>query len=147
LFQPRSMEKVYEESIATRKSSQVLLVAFASIALVLAAIGLYGVIAHGVRQRTQEIGIRMALGAQRADILKMVIGNGALLAAIGIGIGLLGSFAAALSLRRFLFSTSTNDPLTLAAVCALLAVVALAATLIPAVRATRIDPQVALRHE
>ena len=147
LFQPRSMEKVYEESIATRKSSQVLLVAFASIALVLAAIGLYGVIAHGVRQRTKEIGIRMALGAQRADILKMVIGNGALLAAIGIGIGLLGSFAAALSLRRFLFSTSTNDPLTLAAVCALLAVVALAATLIPAVRATRIDPQVALRHE
>jgi putative ABC transport system permease protein len=103
--------------------------------------------AYSVTQRTQEIGIRMALGAQRSDVIKMVVGNGALLAATGLGIGLLGSFAAARAISRFLFKTSANDPLTLTAGCALLSAVALAASLIPAVRATRIDPEVALRHE
>ena len=124
-----------------------LVTSFGVLALMLAAVGIYGVIAYSVTQRTQEIGIRMALGAQRSDVIKMVVGNGALLAAMGLGIGLLGSFAAARAISRFLFKTSANDPLTLTAGCALLSAVALAATLIPAVRATRVDPQVALRHE
>jgi putative ABC transport system permease protein len=89
----------------------------------------------------------MALGAQRSDVLRMVMANGARLTALGIGIGLLGSFAAARALSRFLFATSAGDPLTFFLGLALLSTVAMAATLIPAVRATRIDPQVALRHE
>ena len=124
-----------------------LLVGFGALALLLAAVGIYGVISYSVTQRTHEIGIRMALGAQRSDVLRMIMRNGALLAGIGIAIGLVGSFAAAHSISRFLFLTSAYDPLTLIAGCALLSAVALAASLIPAARATRIDPQAALRHE
>ena len=92
-------------------------------------------------------GIRMALGAKRSDVLKIIMRNGALLTAIGMAIGLLGSFAVAHSVSQFLFATSASDPITLLSGCALLSAVALAASLVPAVRATMIDPQIALRHE
>src|SRR5439155_11709994 len=134
-------------SVAKPRLNTLLLATFGVLALTLAGVGIYGVIAYSVTQRTQEIGVRMALGAQRSDVLKMVMGSGVWLTTIGIGIGLLGSLAAAHAVSRFLFATSPNDPLTLIASCTLLSVVALAATLIPAVSATRIDPQVALRHE
>lgn len=142
-----TMEALLGMSVAKPRFNTLLLTAFGVLALTLAGVGIYGVIAYSVTQRTQEIGVRMALGAQRSDVLKMVIGRGASLAAIGIGIGLLGSFAAARAISGFLFATSPNDPVALIASCALLSIVALAATLIPAVSATRIDPQVALRHE
>jgi putative ABC transport system permease protein len=142
-----TLEDLLGESVAQPRFRTLLVTSFGVLALVLAAVGIYGVITYSVTQRTQEIGIRMALGAQRSDVIKMVVGNGALLAAMRLGIGLLGSFAAARAISRFLFKTSANDPLTLTAGCALLSAVALAATLIPAVRATRVDPQVALRHE
>jgi putative ABC transport system permease protein len=142
-----TLEDLLGESVAQPRFRTLLVTSFGVLALLLAAVGIYGVITYSVTQRTQEIGIRMALGAQRSDVIEMVVGNGALLAAMGLGIGLLGSFATARAISRFLFKTSANDPLTLTAGCALLSAVALAATLIPAVRATRIDPQVALRHE
>jgi putative ABC transport system permease protein len=110
-------------------------------------VGIYGVISYSVTQRTHEIGIRMALGAQRSDVLRMIMTNGTLLTAIGMAIGLLASSAMAHSISQFLFATSAHDPVTLLAGCALLSAVALAASLIPAARATRVDPQVALRHE
>ena len=124
-----------------------LLSGFGALALVLAAVGIYGVIAYSVTQRTQEIGIRMALGAQRGDVLKMVMRRGAMLTLVGLGIGLLGSTGVARALSRFLFGISAGDPLTFFLGVAVLAAVAMAATLIPALRATRIDPLVALRYE
>ena len=142
-----TLEDLLGESVAQPRFRTFLLVGFGALALLLAAVGIYGVISYSVTQRTHEIGIRMALGAQRSDVVRMIMRNGALLAGIGIAIGLVGSFAAAHSISRFLFSTSAYDPFILIAGCALLSGVALAASLVPATRATRIDPQAALRHE
>ena len=142
-----TLEDLLGESVAEPRFRTFLLVGFGALSLMLAAVGIYGVISYSVRQRTHEIGIRMALGAQRSDVLKMIMRNGALLAAIGTVIGLLGSFAVAHFISQFLFSTSANDPVTLIASCVLLSAVALAASLVPAARATRIDPQLALRYE
>jgi len=142
-----TLEDLLGESVAQPRFRTFLLVGFGALSLMLAAVGIYGVISYSVTQHTHEIGIRMALGAQRSDVLKMIMRNGALLTALGMAIGLLGSFAVAHSISQFLFATSANDPVTLLAGCALLSAVALAASLIPAMRATRIDPQIALRHE
>ena len=143
----RTMEEVIAESTARQNFNMLLLTIFAATALLLAAIGIYGLMAYSVEQRTQEIGIRMALGAGTHDMLRLVIVQGLRLAAIGMGIGL----AAALALTRFLasllFGVKATDPLAFGIVLATLAVVAAIATYIPARRATTIDPVIALRYE
>lgn len=120
---------------------------FAAAALVLATVGLYGVVAFFVTRRTQEIGIRLAIGAQRGDLLRLVLGEGARLAAFGVVIGIVASFAITRLLSSLLFGISVTDPLTFAGVAALLFLVALAASYIPARRAMRVDPVTALRYE
>jgi ABC-type antimicrobial peptide transport system permease subunit len=120
---------------------------FAALALVLGAVGIYGVVSYSVTQRRPEIGMRMALGAQRQDILRLIVGHGARLALIGVAIGIGGAFALTRLIRTMLFGVSITDPLTFLAVAMVLTTVALAACYIPARRAIRIDPIVALRHE
>jgi putative ABC transport system permease protein len=121
--------------------------AFAAIALVLAAVGVYGVISYAVSQRTQEIGVRVALGAQRLDVLRLIVGHGALLGGIGVAIGLVGALAVTRFLRTLLFGVSPFDAVSFVGVAAVLTTIALLASYIPARRAARVDPVEALRHE
>jgi putative ABC transport system permease protein len=143
----QTMDNVVDQSLVQHRLSMILLATFAGLALLLAAVGIYGVQAYAVRQRVQEIGIRVALGAKRGHVFRLVIGQGLRLTIIGICIGV----AAALGLTRLmtslLYGLSATDPLTFASVAILLCGVALAACYIPARRAMRIDPMVALRHE
>jgi putative ABC transport system permease protein len=125
----------------------VLLGVFAGLALLLAAIGVYGVISYSVSQRTREMGVRAALGATRGAQLALVLKSGLALTAIGLAIGLAGTLAVAKLLKSALYGVSAHDPTTLALVSVALGVVALAACYVPAYRATRVDPMVALRHE
>jgi predicted permease len=147
IYNVRTMDEVVSSSFAARRLSMLLLSVFASLALVLACVGIYGVISYLVSQRTHEIGVRMALGAERRDILRLVIGHGARMALVGVAIGI----GAALGLMRLmasqLFGVSAHDPSTFAAVAMLLIIVAVAACYIPARRAMRVDPMIALRHE
>ena len=143
----RSMDQMLESSLGQRRLSMILLGAFSAIALLLASIGIYGVLAYSVTQRSRELGIRMALGAARGRVLRLVIGQGMALAVVGIGIGLVGAFALTRLLGAQLYSVKPTDPATFAGVSLLLAAIAFVATLVPALRATRVDPVVALREE
>jgi putative ABC transport system permease protein len=147
VFNARTMEQVIAESIASRRFAMLLLSIFACVALLLASVGIYGVMSYSVTQRTHEIGIRMALGASAGDVLKMVVGQGMLLVIIGVACGLIGAFLVTRVMASLLFNVSTTDPITFAGISLLLALVALLACYIPARRATRVDPMTALRYE
>ncbi|HEV8369105.1 MAG TPA: ABC transporter permease [Pyrinomonadaceae bacterium] len=142
-----TMNEMAAESFAARRFNMSLLTLFAGLALVLAAIGIYGVMSYAVTQRTQEIGIRMALGARTFDVLKLIIRNGMTLVIIGLGLGLAGAFALTRLMVTLLFGVTPTDTFTIGAVSVVLVGVALIACLIPARRATKVDPLVALRYE
>jgi putative ABC transport system permease protein len=147
LYNIATMDHLVSASVAQPRLNLSLLAAFAALALVLAAVGVYGVMAYAVTQRTQEFGIRMALGALPADVLKQVFLEGGRLAAIGLALGLIAALALTRLMASLLFGVKPSDPVTLGMAAALLAFVALAACYIPARRATRVDPLVALRYE
>jgi putative ABC transport system permease protein len=147
VFNVTTLEQLLGESIANRKFFMLLLMIFAALALTLAAIGIYGVMSYVASQRTHEIGIRMALGAQGKDVLKLIIGNGMSLALIGVALGLVGAFALTRVMAGVLFGVTATDRLTYISVSAGLIVVALLACYVPARRATKIEPLVALRYE
>jgi predicted permease len=142
-----TMDQLLADSLSRSRFTMLLLGIFSAAALLLAAVGIYGLIAYSVTQRTQELGIRIALGAQRRDVLRLVLGQGARLTLLGVAVGLLAALAFSRLLASMLFGVSATDPLTFAGVAALLAMVALLACFIPARRATRVDPIVALRYE
>ena len=147
LARPATLTSLVDDSVVQPRFSMLLLAGFGGIALLLASIGMYGVISYSVARRTREIGIRMALGAAPRQVFRMVLGQGARLVAVGIAIGLVASFAVARLMSSFLFGVRPTDPYTYAAVCVLLTFVVLLATYLPARRATRVDPTVALREE
>jgi len=143
----RTMEQVISESTARQNFNMLLLTIFAGLALVLAAIGIYGLMSYSVEQRLQELGIRMALGAGGGQMLKLVVGQGMKLTGIGALVGLAAAFGLTRVLAGLLFGVKSTDPLTYAAVTLILCAVALLACLIPALRASKIDPIIALRYE
>jgi putative ABC transport system permease protein len=147
IFDIHTMQQLVDDSISTRRLTLVLLGIFSALALILAAIGIYGVMAYSVALRTQEIGIRMALGAQQKDVLRLILGQGARIAFFGVAIGLGAAAALARLLSSLLFSVSASDPITFAAVSILLLAIALLACYVPARRALRVDPIIALRYE
>ena len=143
----RTLVEVYLSSLDARRFSLVIFGVFASVALSLAMLGLYSVVSYTVAQRTREIGIRRALGAQGRDVLGLVVRRGMTLTLCGVALGLAGSFALTRLMTSLLFGVTAHDPATLAGVTLLLATVALIACLVPARRATKVDPLVALRYE
>ena len=145
--QVRTLEQIVSRSISQPRFYMTLLAAFAALALVLAAIGIFGVLSYAVAQRTREIGIRMALGAQERTVVRLVVREAMLLAASGVALGVIAALWVSRSLDAFLFHVKPTDPLTFAGVATLLSVVALTASYIPARRATRVDPLVALKAE
>ena len=147
VFNVRSMEQVVDQSVAGARFQTLLLGLFAALAVLLAAVGLYSVIAHSVSERTREIGIRMALGAQARDVLRLILGRGLRLALLGVALGLVAATGLTRLIRSLLYGVSANDPLTLVAISMLLTLVSLLACWIPARRATRVDPVVALRRQ
>ena len=147
VFGARTMNEVLADSLSRQRFSMILLNAFAVVALLLSSIGLYGVISYLVGQRTHELGIRLALGAQRGDVLRLVLRHGMKMALSGVALGLIAALALTRLLAQMLYGVSATDPLTFAVISLLLTAVALLACLVPARRATRVDPLVALRHE
>jgi len=141
----QTLRGVVGNSVAAPRSLMSLFAIFAGLAVVLGAVGVYGVLSYSVAQRTSEIGVRMALGAQRGDIQRMILGDGARIAAMGVGLGITGAFALTRLMANLLYGVKATDPATFAVVGCLLAIVALAACYLPAQRAVRLDPQVALR--
>jgi putative ABC transport system permease protein len=138
---------VLNQETAQRRIGMILLSAFATLALLLASLGIYGMLSYFIVQHMSELGIRMALGAQRSDVLRLVIGKGMKLTLAGVGLGLVGAFALTRLMRSLLFGVSTVDPMTFIGVAVLLLIVALLACYLPARRATKVDPMVALRYE
>jgi predicted permease len=147
MYNVRTMDGIIAGSLAARRFCMILLGIFAALALVMSCVGIYGVISYLVGQRTHEFGIRIALGAERGDVLRMVLGEGAKMALVGVTIGLLAAFGLTRLMASMLFGVSAHDPLSFAGVASLLILVALAACYIPARRATKVDPMVALRYE
>jgi predicted permease len=148
MFSPKSMDDiVYSQSMLAQRFSMTLLGAFAMVALLLASVGIYGVVSYIVVQQTHEIGIRVALGAQQSDVMRGVLGAGARMALIGVGIGIAAALALTRLMANLLYAVSATDPATFFSVAILLTLVALAACYLPARRAMRVDPIVALRHE
>jgi predicted permease len=147
VYDVRPMEEIVARSISTQRLTMFLLSAFSSLALVLSAVGIYGVISYLTGQRTHEIGVRVALGASRSDVLRMVLGQGLKITLIGVAIGLAAAFGLTRLITTLIYGVGTTDPLTFAGVAILLSVVALFACYLPARRAMRVDPLVALRYE
>ena len=147
VYNVQTLQEVVSNSFAARRLAMMLLSVFAALALALACVGIYGVISYLVGQRRHEIGVRMALGAERSDVLRLVLGQGLRMALTGVAIGVAGAFGLTRLMANELFGVSARDPLTFAGVSVLLILVAAAACYLPARRATRVDPLVALRHE
>jgi putative ABC transport system permease protein len=143
----RTMEELLSNTAAQPRLNTVLLSAFAAVALLIASIGIYGVLAYSVSQRTGEIGVRLALGATPRDVLRLIVSEGMRVVLIGIGIGLLGGLALGRTVSSLVFGIPVRDPITFTGVAVTLAGVALAACVIPAIHASRVDPIVALRYE
>jgi putative ABC transport system permease protein len=147
VYSVRTMDDLVNASIARQRMAVIIFVTFAGIALLLAAIGLYGVISHGVTERTHEIGVRMALGAERRHVLSLVVRQGLTMAVVGTAIGMAGALALARTIQSLLYGVSATDPATFAWVAVALLSVALVACYVPAWRAARVDPTQALRAE
>lgn len=149
IFEVETMDEIISASLASRRFSMLLLGTFAALAVLLASVGIYGVNSYLVGQRTHEIGVRMALGAQRWEVLRLVIAQGARMALAGVGLGLVAALALSHLMKSYslLYGVSSNDPLTLVTLSLVLMIIALAACYIPARRATKVDPMVALRYE
>ena len=147
IYAVQTLDEVLAGSFAARRLSMILLGAFAALALILSCVGIYGVISYVVGQRTHEIGVRMALGAQRRDVMRLVLGEGVKMALVGVAAGIAGALGLTHLMANQLFGVSAHDPLTFAAVSVVLALVALLACYIPARRAVRVDPMVALRYQ
>jgi len=147
VYSIKTMVDLVDESVAPRRFALALIGLFAGLALLVASIGIYGVISYSVTERTQEFGLRMALGAMRGDVLQMVLWRGLWMVAIGIAVGTLGALAVTSVLAGYLFGVTGHDPATFAAVAGISIAVAVAACVIPALKATRVDPMVALRYE
>jgi putative ABC transport system permease protein len=147
VYNIKSMDDYLSGSVAKRRFSMLLFGIFAAVAMLLAAVGLYGVMSYSVTQRTHEIGVRMALGAGRADVLKMIVGHGFLLTVIGVAIGVAGALLLTGFMKDLLFGVKATDLAVFTAIPLVLAIVALGACFVPALRATKVDPMVALRYE
>jgi len=147
MYGTQPLDDVISDSLASRRFAMILLGVFAGVALLLSAIGIYGVISYIVGQRVHEIGIRLALGAHPADVLRLILGQGTKLALLGVAIGIAAALALTRLMTKMIFGVSAHDPLTFVGVAVILVMVALAACYIPARRAMRTDPMVALRYE
>jgi putative ABC transport system permease protein len=147
IYQVKTMDQLFATSVSQRRLNMFLFAGFSAVALILAAVGIYGVLSYSVTQRTHEIGIRMALGAKQASVLSLVVRQGMTLVGVGLAAGVGAAIALTRLMQSLLFEVSPTDPITLATMSLTLAAVALFACLIPARRAARVDPMVALRYE